>query len=87
MILPDVIQSIEDALNRNDSRWQMEYKYLCADGSYKIVLDQAYIIRNKNGRAVRMIGSMQDVTEERRITKRGINYRNPKKERCGYCRN
>jgi PAS domain S-box-containing protein len=63
----DVVQSIEDALNRNDSRWQMEYKYLCADGSYKIVVDQAYILRNKNGRAVRMIGSMQDVTEEREL--------------------
>ena len=65
--IADVVQSIEDALNRDDSRWQMEYKSLCADGTYKIVLDQAYIIRNKNGRAVRMIGSMQDVTEERRL--------------------
>ena len=63
----DVVQSIEDALNRGDSRWQMEYQSRCADGSYKIVLDQAYIIRNKNGRAIRMIGSMQDVTEERRL--------------------
>jgi PAS domain S-box-containing protein len=65
--IADVVQSIEDALNRNDSRWQMEYKFLCADGTYKIVLDQAYIIRDKNGRAVRMIGSMQDITEERRL--------------------
>lgn len=60
-----VLKIVEDAFKRNDSRWQMEYKYLCADGSYKIVIDQAYIIRNKNGKAVRVIGSMQDVTEER----------------------
>jgi PAS domain S-box-containing protein len=65
----DIVQSIEDALNRDDSRWQMEYKYLCADGSYKIVVDQAYIIRDKNGKAVRMIGSMQDVSEERELQK------------------
>lgn len=63
----DVEQSIEDALNKDDSRWQMEYKSLCADGTYKIVFDQAYIIRDKSGRAVRMIGSMQDVTEERKL--------------------
>ena len=69
MILADVIQSIEDSIKRNESRWQMEYKYLCADGSYKIVIDQAYIIRDKNGKAVRMIGSMQDVTEERKLQK------------------
>ena len=60
-----VLKIVEDAFKRNDSRWQMEYKYLCADGSYKIVIDQAYIIRNKNSKAVRVIGSMQDVTEER----------------------
>lgn len=58
---------IEKALNSNDSRWQMEYKYICADGSYKIVIDQAYIIRDETGKAVRVIGSMQDVTEERNL--------------------
>jgi PAS domain S-box-containing protein len=60
-----VLKIVKDTFKRNDSRWQMEYKYLCADGSYKIVIDQAYIIRNKNSKAVRVIGSMQDVTEER----------------------
>ena len=61
----NVLKVVEDAFKRNDSRWQIEYKYLCADGSYKIVIDQAYIIKNKKGNAVRVIGSMQDVTEER----------------------
>ena len=63
--LDNVTAVTEKALKGNDSRWQMEYKYLCNDGSYKIVIDQAYIIRDKNGNAVRVIGSMQDVTEER----------------------
>ncbi|MGZ6539725.1 MAG: PAS domain S-box protein [Bacteroidia bacterium] len=63
------LKIVENALNKNDSRWQLEYRYLCADGSYKTVIDQAYIIRNKNGKAVRVIGSMQDVTEERDLQK------------------
>jgi PAS domain S-box-containing protein len=63
--IANVSKIVEDALKKDDPRWQMEYKYLCADGSYKIVIDQAYIIRNKQGKAVRVIGSMQDVTEER----------------------
>jgi PAS domain S-box-containing protein len=63
------MQSIKDFLKKNDSRWQLEYKFLCEDGSYKIVIDQAYIIRDKNGKAVRVIGSIQDVTEERELQK------------------
>ncbi|KAA9040874.1 PAS domain S-box protein [Ginsengibacter hankyongi] len=62
-----VLRIVEEAFKRNDSRWHIEYRYLCSDGSYKIVIDQAYIIRNKNGKAVRVIGSMQDVTEERNL--------------------
>ena len=64
-----VAQSWQHALNEGESRWQNEFRYRCADGSYKYVIDQAYIIRNESGKAVRMIGSMQDVTEERRLQK------------------
>ncbi|MEP6673521.1 MAG: PAS domain S-box protein [Ferruginibacter sp.] len=64
-----VAQSWQHALNEGASRWQNEFRYRCADGSYKNVIDQAYIIRNEDGKAVRMIGSMQDVTEERRLQK------------------
>jgi PAS domain S-box-containing protein len=60
---------IQDALSSDESRWQLEYQYLCADGSYKTVIDQAYIIRDDEGKAVRLIGSMQDVTEERNLQK------------------
>ena len=63
--IANVMKIVEESFNSDASRWQLEYKYLCADGSYKIVIDQAYIIRNKTGKAVRVIGSMQDVTEER----------------------
>jgi two-component system sensor histidine kinase UhpB len=61
---------IDNALKSDESRWQMEYRYLCSDGSYKIIIDQAYIIRDQNGKAVRVIGSMQDVTEERDLQKK-----------------
>ncbi len=67
--VPVVAKSVEEAFKKNDSRWQMEYRYRCADGSYKIIIDQAYLIRNKDGKVVRVIGSMQDVTEERDLQK------------------
>jgi PAS domain S-box-containing protein len=62
-----VKKTMEEALSKKASRWQMEYRYLCSDGSFKIVIDQAYIIRDKDGKPVRIIGSMQDVTEERNL--------------------
>jgi len=58
---------VKNAFANNDSRWQIEYRYLCADRTYKFVIDQAYIVRNKNGEPIRVIGSMQDVTEERNL--------------------
>ncbi|RYY97358.1 MAG: PAS domain-containing sensor histidine kinase [Chitinophagaceae bacterium] len=39
-----------------------EYRFRCKDGSYRDVLDRAYILRDGNGSARRMIGAMQDIT-------------------------
>jgi PAS domain S-box-containing protein len=63
----EVVQSWQQAMAGDVVRWQKEFRYRCADGSYKIVIDQAYILRNETGKAIRLIGTMQDVTEERRL--------------------
>ena len=68
--LPQVLKIIEESFKTKASRWQMEYNYLCADGSYKIVSDRAYIIRDEKGKPVRIIGSMQNVTEDRNVQNR-----------------
>lgn len=39
-----------------------EYRFLKADGTYAYVYDKGFIIRNEDGKAVRMIGATQDVT-------------------------
>ncbi|MFI5210235.1 MAG: PAS domain S-box protein, partial [Gemmatimonadales bacterium] len=49
-----------------DVRWKCEYRFRRADGRYAIVLDQAWsTVRDAQGRAVRMIGAMTDLTERR----------------------
>jgi PAS domain S-box-containing protein len=58
---------LENALAGQALTWQSEYRFKCADGKYKYVIDKAYIIRNEKGDAVRMIGAVQDVTEQRRL--------------------
>jgi PAS domain S-box-containing protein len=46
--------------------WMEEYRYLAADGSYSLVFDRAYVIRDEQGAAVRVVGAMMDVTDRRR---------------------
>ena len=43
--------------------WQDEYRFLCADGSYKFVFNRGFILFNEDGKPYRIIGAMQDVTE------------------------
>jgi PAS domain S-box-containing protein len=59
---PRVGKEIQQANANGETNWTSEYRFLCADGSYKNVLDRAYIIY-REGKPVRMIGAMQDVTE------------------------
>lgn len=54
---------IDDQLNSKETKWTSEYKFKCADGSYKTVLDRGFIIFSDSGTPLRMIGCIQDVTE------------------------
>lgn len=49
----------------NKDRVQSEYRFRCADGSYKYVNDRAYILNDEHGNPVRMIGAMQDITKQK----------------------
>ena len=57
--------SIDHAIKNGKTRWSHEYRYLKACGSYAYVIDKAIIIRNEKGEAIRMIGAMQDITQEK----------------------
>lgn len=61
-----VLTGINDALEGKDSNWCDEYKYLKADGDYAFVSDCALIIRNNEGKAIRMIGAIRDITIKRK---------------------
>jgi len=60
-----VIQKLLNACDDNTSdRWEDEYRFKRSDGTYAYVLDKGYLL-NVNGKAARMIGSMQDITERK----------------------
>jgi PAS domain S-box-containing protein len=55
------------ALAGNGQTWDSEYRFLRGDGRHARVVDRAFIIRDESGEAVRVIGSILDVTELRRL--------------------
>jgi PAS domain S-box-containing protein len=48
--------------------WEDEYRFRTSDGGYAEVGTRALIARNRGGVAVRMVGSMQDITRRKRQT-------------------
>lgn len=61
--LPALIQSVSDALNGKAVDWIYEHRYLNASNEYAYVLNRAQIIRDASGKAIRVIGAMQDISE------------------------
>lgn len=53
--------------NKTITQWSDEYRYLKSDGTYSYVNDKALIIRDDNGKAIRMIGAMQDITNKKKL--------------------
>lgn len=62
-------QQIDDVLqNPTKKKWTSEYRYMKADGSTSYVKNKAYIVRDKAGKATRLIGAMTDITLEKKLT-------------------
>jgi PAS domain S-box-containing protein len=52
-------------IGQKTEKWQDQYRFKCADGSYKYVLDRGFILKDENGKSVRMIGAIQDITKQK----------------------
>jgi PAS domain S-box-containing protein len=61
-----VLGGLEEILAGTDELWSAEYRLRRGDGSWATVLDRAFVVRDGQGRALRMIGSMVDVTDRKR---------------------
>ena len=60
---PRVVAGLRHAaFETTNSFWQEEYRFRRADSSWAEVFDRGYLLRDETGRAVRMIGAMQDIT-------------------------
>jgi len=62
-----VVDSMDLKLTEGATVWQDEYRFKCKDGTYKWIFDRGYIMREKSGLPYRLVGAMQDVTEQRNL--------------------
>ena len=52
-------------IEQKTEKWQDQYRFKCADGTYKYVLDRGFILKDETGKSVRMIGAIQDITKQK----------------------
>lgn len=57
---------VKEATDNYQKSWQDEYRFKCADGNYKHVRDKGFVVY-ENGLPVKMIGSLQDVSDLRQL--------------------
>jgi len=61
-----VVEGLRQAIAGDAAMWAAEYRYMCKDGTHAYVLDRGHIIRDEQGKGVRMIGGITDLTERKR---------------------
>jgi two-component system cell cycle sensor histidine kinase/response regulator CckA len=59
--------SLREALAGDTAHWSGEYRLRHANGSYLQILERAAIIRDGNGTAARLVGSLMDVTARKQL--------------------
>jgi two-component system, NarL family, sensor histidine kinase UhpB len=59
-----VIKNQEAHISSGLQTWQDEFRFRCANGTYKYVNNRAFILYDKCGKPYRMIGAITDVTEK-----------------------
>ncbi len=60
-----VTKGIYGVIEEGGTNWTDEYRYLTSDQHYAYVVDKGIVIRDESGKAVRMVGAMQDITKQR----------------------
>jgi PAS domain S-box-containing protein len=66
---PDDLKRVVEALSgaAKHGSYAAEYRWRCADGAYRIFLDQGVISKNAEGEPAEIFGTLLDVTEQRNL--------------------
>ena len=62
-----VVAGIQGALGRGERAWEQEYRFRRGDGTYARVAVRSYVVADRSGEAVRVVGAMADVSRAREV--------------------
>ena len=68
--LQRVLGSIHGVIDGGDEYWSAEYRFRRHSGDFATVSDRGFVIRDADGHALRMVGGMTDLTEQRQTEAR-----------------
>jgi PAS domain S-box-containing protein len=60
-----IMEGIRRVIEGPETYWASEYRFRRADGSYAYIYDRGYVMRAQDGRPLRMVGAMVDITQRR----------------------
>ncbi len=68
-IHPDDVSRVREALERavRTGRYSVEFRWLCADGQYRVLQDQGVVAAGQDGEPRELFGVMMDATERRSL--------------------
>ncbi|MFC6860145.1 PAS domain S-box protein [Zunongwangia atlantica] len=61
----EIRNKVLNVIESGNKSFQLEYRFKCADGSYKTLLDRSYLVTDRDGKPEKIIGSKQDITQQK----------------------
>ena len=60
-----IVRRMDEVLDGNGQQWSCEYRFRRQDGTYAFVYERGFVIRDAAGRAVRIVGAITDLSEQK----------------------
>lgn len=67
-----VVDTIRHAIDTNAESWAVEYRSRYKDDSYAFMQANGHVLRNTTGKAIRMVGGMRDLTEQKKMAEQHL---------------
>ncbi|MFC1652959.1 PAS domain S-box protein, partial [Planctomycetota bacterium] len=69
-----VVHKIESLLAGHEQYWNIAYRLRRLDSSYADVIERAFIVRDEQGTALRVLGAVADITVQKRAEQQLLDY-------------
>lgn len=59
-----VMESVKKAVSEKEDAWSEKYRFMNGKGEYLIVLDKGFFVKNDEGTAVQLVGTISNITSD-----------------------